>query len=91
MRALSSCLLIIALVLLPLGQSAIASGDAVFALVPVSQPVEVGKSFTVNLNINPATHAIDTARASLSFSAELLTANGFGLSGKLASTSPGAA
>jgi len=89
MRALLSCLLIIALVLLPLGQSAIASGGAVFALVPVGQPVEVGKSFTVNLNINPATHAVDTARASISFSAELLTANSFGLSGKLTSTSPG--
>ena len=89
MRDLSSRLLIIALVLLPLGQSAIASGSAVFMLVPVGQPVEVGKPFTVNLNINPATHAVDTARASLSFSAELLTANSFGLSGKLTSTSPG--
>ena len=66
-----------------------AAGGAVFLLSPVSAPVEVGKQFNVNLNINPGTSSVDTARAHLSFSADLITATGFALNGRITSPSPG--
>jgi len=86
---LSFTLLLGLIVTLLLTNVSWAAGGAVFSLSSVGSPIEVGKQFTVNLNINPGTSSVDTARAHLSFSADLITATGFALNGRITSPSPG--
>lgn len=66
-----------------------ASGPATLTLGSASRTVEVGQTFSINLNINPNGSSVDTARADLTYSANLISATGVSLVGSLDSASPG--
>jgi hypothetical protein len=78
-------------ILLLIGQAGFASaaGNASLILSGVSRPAEVGKTFVVNLNINPGGASVDTARAHITFSNNLISAVNVSLIGNLDSPSPG--
>src|SRR5689334_19440086 len=66
-----------------------AAGNASLYLSPVSKPAEVGKTFVVNIGINPNGTSVDTARAHITFSSNLISATNVNLAGGLDSPSPG--
>ena len=66
-----------------------AAGAATMYLSPVSKPAEVGKTFVANITINPSGTSVDTARAQISFSSNLITAVNVSLAGSLDSPAPG--
>lgn len=66
-----------------------ASGPATLTLGSSSRSVEVGQTFSVNLNINPNGSSVDTARADLTYSNNLISATTVSLAGRLDSASPG--
>lgn len=66
-----------------------AAKSASIYLGPVNKPVEVGKTFVVNVSINPNGASIDTARVRLTFDNNLISAVNASLGGSLDSPAPG--
>ena len=66
-----------------------ASGAATMILTPQSQSVEVGDTFEVTIDINANTESIDTVRAYVAFSADVLQATDVSLGSLFPRVSPG--
>lgn len=77
------------LILISLIPTSHAAGAATLRLSPAAKSVSVGGNVVLQLSINANGESIDTARAVVSYPANLIEVVGFSLNGKLNSTSPG--
>lgn len=89
MNLIKSLLSIICLAIVLVQAQPALAGSAVFTVSATAQPVEVGDTFVVNVNLNPAGSSVDTARSILSFSSDIISAVNVSLGGALDSPSPG--
>ena len=85
-----TCYLLFAVFLVLQGTPAVqAAGAATMILSPQSQTVEVGNTFKVTIDVNASNEEIDTVRAYVSFSKDLLQATDVSLGNLFSRVSPG--